>query len=714
MTALSKSPLPLLAAALLACVVRPVFAHLAPTSFPGYGFSWYDPVCGYACNNALATATLACTTTDMDMGDMAGMSMMGTTSPECRAGDSPFLTSLAYCMNSHCDPVKVPTWKRQQFWETQVTGDDTVLPKWSYSRALEQVGPAPPSSEFDPDSKGVLNQTVVLTAVTYENQAKFMVKFDYMEGLQARYIFVLLGVAVGTPIFFTYLTRLPFMTSFVNNVKPFWVYPSTIGTYNVRPLPWLLGNAPTIGQSFYIAMFVVLNVVLSAVNYSSSQPHPWGFGPREEMFSYIGYRTGHIAFGLLPLLILFSGRNNFLLWITNWSYATFLLLHRWIARIFTLHAIVHSFSLLITFKGSGSYPENSTQAYWIWGIVATVLACAMLILSHLYFRRLAYEAFLILHILLAAFVIIGCWYHIVLRWEHNFYMNWLYAACAVWAFDRVLRVLRLAKNGIRFAVVTEVGPDHVRVDVPDVHWANKPGQVAYAYFPSLDLRRPWENHPFSTASSALFKAASQLHSEVNTDRLEGETAGREIVEVDIVRTAQSDAKAAVLHVDGAAEPVFTNGVSLIIKKSAGLTRLLKSDRRLLTFLEGPYKQNTTAHILACDRVLLIGGGIGIMGLAAWTPAHRNVKLAWSIRASAKALLDEMGPALKSVVDKEVHIGERMDLGAILKREADSGYGKVGVVVCGPGGMCDEVRAVVASLGRAGPTVFELEVDAYSW
>ncbi|MBW1279568.1 ferric reductase-like transmembrane domain-containing protein, partial [Escherichia coli] len=82
----------------------------------------------------------------------------------------------------------------------------------------------------------------------------------------------------------------------------------------------------------YIFFFVALNIILSSVNYGSSQPHPWGFPKKEELLAYIGYRTGHVGYALLPLVVLFSGRNNFLLWVTNWSYGTYLLLHRWIAR----------------------------------------------------------------------------------------------------------------------------------------------------------------------------------------------------------------------------------------------------------------------------------------------------------------------------------------------------------------------------------------------
>ena len=39
-------------------------------------------------------------------------------------------------------------------------------------------------------------------------------------------------------------------------------------------------------------------------------------------------------------------------------------------------------------------------------------------------------------------------YNVVLIWGYNFYINWLYAACAVWFFDRLVRTLRVAKNGI--------------------------------------------------------------------------------------------------------------------------------------------------------------------------------------------------------------------------------------------------------------------------
>jgi predicted ferric reductase len=507
----------------------------------------------------------------------------------------------------------------------------------------------------------------------------------------------------------TLIVRLPFMTGVLDKIKPYLVYPSIIGTYHLRPLPFLSGNAPTVGQSLYIALFFILNVVLGAVNYSGSQPHPWDLGPRDEILAYVGYRTGHIAYALLPLLILFSGRNNFLLWITNWSYATYILLHRWVARIFAVQAIVHSVALLSSYLGSGAYSTDSKEPYWLWGIVATVLACAMLVFSHLYFRRLSYEFFLSLHILLAVFVIVGCWYHVTLRFGFKFYHNWLYAACAVWFFDRLLRVLRVVKHGIRRASITEVGPDHVRVDVPGVRWSSKPGYVAYVYFPTLNPLRPWENHPFSANSTSLFR---RYQRRLASPSISSGPSSLDNDNRDAEKSTANVSEARAIH--DAATGEGTTGLTFIIKKQAGLTKLLKSHGRLFTLLEGPYPQTPCSDVLKCDHVLLIGGGIGITGLIAWAHAHRNVKLAWSVRAGGEALVEEMKTALKGLADKEVLVGERLNLQQLLRSEAQAGYGKVGVVVCGPPEMCDAVRAVVAGLGRSGRTVFELEVHAFSW
>lgn len=429
------------------------------------------------------------------------------------------------------------------------------------------------------------------------------------------------------------------------------------------------------------------------------------------MLAYVGYRTGHISYALLPLVILFSARNNFLLWITNWSYSTYILMHRWVARVFAVQAVVHSITLLCTYVGTGSYAVDSVTAWWRWGIVATVLTCAMCVFSTLWFRRKAYEVFLVGHVIMAVLVIVGCWYHVILRWGFNFYDDWLMAASALWFLDRLLRVMRMAMNGVKYAIVTEVGDDHVRIEVPGLRWDRRPGYVAYAHFPTVSTWRFWENSPFSVTPTRTFHIPT--HGAV-VARVSSATSSSDDVEklpASLAAYPKSAHGAAVTLTVAS-----TAGVTFIVKKRSGLTKRLVPGKRLLTFLDGPYRFHHSAAALKCDRVLLVGGGIGITGLLPWVDAHPNIKLAWSVKLSAEKLVLELDTVLSRVPDKVVLVGERLPIADLLLSEAHAGYDRVAIVVCGPGGMCDDIRDQVSTLRSKEKTntVFELEVDAFSW
>ena len=156
------------------------------------------------------------------------------------------------------------------------------------------------------------------------------------------------------------------------------------------------------------------------------------------------------------------------------------------------------------------------------------------------------------------------------------------------------------------------------------------------------------------------------------------------------------------------------GLTLLVKKSTGMTKYLQSRDTLLTLLDGPYLNNPTKEMLCCDRLLLIGGGIRITSILPWIANHREVKLCWSVKESAKCLVQEVEGVLSTVPEKEILIGSRFDFTQLLVEEKESGWGRVGVVVSGPGEFCDDVRQAVAMVGRGSKTVFQLEVDAYSW
>ncbi|MCJ1456008.1 hypothetical protein MMC28_006365 [Mycoblastus sanguinarius] len=699
-------------------VTRPVLGALV-----GYGIYPYKPPCAHACYRSLSSLMLECSSDTASEREMDSDSEI--TSPQCRAGETPWLTSLAWCMCTNCAEYNVSTSGLERFWEEQCTGDPTVAPKWGYSTTLFNIAQSPTRELTETDD--TLNITALVNPAVYEAQYNALttvqrenvVESGYRYGIDPSLVgkmcqlliceqhsIAILVTGFGTPIFLTWMGYVPYMSGVLNKIKPYLVYPSIIGTYQVRPLPYLLGNAPTVGQSLYIVMFFILNVVLTAVNYESRQPHAWYATQRLEITAFIFYRTGVLAFVMAPLVILFSSRNNFLLWVTNWSHSTFLLLHRWVARIFALQVLLHSLLALPLY-----YPSEAKKGYWIWGAVATVAVMILVFASGLYVRLFVYEFFLITHILLSVFVIIGCWYHIKLwiglTWG---YETWLYAACAVWFFDRLARAGRIFKTGLRRAKVTDLGGGYFRVDVVGIRWGSTPGKHVYAYFPTLNPLRFWENHPFSVIPTALLQPSCRsLKSEVV-----GSTAGLDHIDmkadhIDMERHDRFTEQAETML-----ESRPTIGLTLFIRKSRGITKHLQADGGLLTLFDGPYCNNPSKEVLRCDRLLLIGGGIGITGLLPWVANHWNVRLCWSVKETAKCLVEAMDGVLSGIAEKDVKVGQRLSVSELLAKESDSGWCKVGVVVSGPGGLCDNVRAAVAAAGKKGNTVFELEVDAYSW
>jgi predicted ferric reductase len=285
-------------------------------------------------------------------------------------------------------------------------------------------------------------------------------------------------------------------------------------------------------------------------------------------------------------------------------------------------------------------------------------AVIIVLTSVLIIRQRAYELFLITHVVMAVITVVGCWYHVYIGYENTFgYETWLYATIAVWFFDRLARVARMLKTGTRRAKVIDIGSTIVRVDIPNIRWA-APGHTVYVYFPTLHPLRQWESHPFSMLPTATLNKYKRSHSD-----LAGSETGdfKTSHAVEVASTSEADGKA------------YTNsGLTLFVRKSAGMTGLLKANAGLLTLLEGPYSTTPTKAVRQSDRLLLIGGGIGITGLLPFLWSHPNAKLFLSVKAADQCLVDTLSSMFDEVHEKEVIVGQRLKLESLLRDEASSG------------------------------------------
>ncbi|KAF6787314.1 ferric-chelate reductase, partial [Colletotrichum musicola] len=213
------------------------------------------PFCATACYGSLSSYRLDCSEVHGDPDDHHAHVM---TSPECRADNAPFLTSLAWCIHSKCEEVgeHLSTSEIEEFWERTAGGDSAVQPRWSYRQALANIFEAP-VMELGHD--GTISETVktpFFWNVLYGTYTTL-----YQEGWNMNVFgLIILNVGLGLPVVLTWLGYLPLFDRVFERLRPYIVYPSLVGTYHVRPLPFFLGNAPTVGQALYVGLMVALNV----------------------------------------------------------------------------------------------------------------------------------------------------------------------------------------------------------------------------------------------------------------------------------------------------------------------------------------------------------------------------------------------------------------------------------------------------------------------
>lgn len=521
-------------------------------------------------------------------------------------------------------------------------------------------------------------------------------------------------ISFGLPVVLSGLAYLPLVSRAISKVQAYIIWPSSVGTRHAQSLPYLLGKAPVIGQALYVLLFLILNIVFTAAGYQSRQPNAWNPTVKLEIMAYMIGRTGQLAYIMMPLLWLFAGRNNILLWMSNWSHSTFMTLHRWVARIYTVQVLLHSIIALYKYQQTGMYSMEVVKSYWIWGIVATLSVVILCFGSGLYVRHFYYQSFLVVHIVVSVFIVVGCWYHAYdLYGLLGGYVYWMYATAAVWSFDRLCRLLRIWTAGICHAQVIEIGgvDGYARIDVPGVRWGRKPGMHASLYFPTLTPLTPWVNHPFSVMPTVMLRPSHYRGKTAGNEHIEdGSSSDRTDSNHDIEKSV------AVVNTHRKQNIPAEVGLTFFVKKTfGGTTKLLRSSNDLLTLVEGPYPNNASDQVLDCDRLLLIGGGIGIASLVPFVASHYNVKLCWSVKETAQCLVDELSDPLEQVQDKQVFVGQRLDVQALLAAESEAGWKKIGIVVAGPPQMCDDARAfIVAEARRSRSTEFAMEIEAYSW
>lgn len=245
---------------------------------------------------------------------------------------------------------------------------------------------------------------------------------------------------------------------------------------------------PTRGESLALVALTCLVVYLCNINIHYVHGDPFFKTPGEAYQRYYAVRCGVFSSYLMPFSVLFAGRNNLLQWLTKWEYSTFVMLHRWVSRVLVALIAVHSvcYGELLRRRHSHIGP------YIYWGVLGFYLGIVLLFQGLLFLRRKWYEAFLVLHIVLAVAFLVGAWFHV-----KDLYFLWLYYCSAwLWLSDRLIRIHSLCHFGFPKAEVQLFEDNCLKVRVPKPPgFRSEGGGHCFLHF--LTWWSFWQSHPFT-------------------------------------------------------------------------------------------------------------------------------------------------------------------------------------------------------------------------
>lgn len=434
----------------------------------------------------------------------------------CNVENQPALGSLANCLTLTNNTKAIDVFVKDCATKTDFTMDDFNAAYENATQHLVNQTADPTFNLTEIYNKPVeLSSSLVFRGV--ESTVNRYQNYNYgsIFGVVLISYWFLVIIASGVWNFMKFATPgvvKSFGGKFSNKFRSWITVPATFGKrhseyfYIFKFIPTLI---PTRWESIMIGGWLVLVLAFNVTDYEHNVGNTIWAIQSSEMGRKIADRTGMEILFLMPTLILFAGRNNFLQLVTGWHYSRFVLVHKWVARIATLLTMLHAVGMTYNGKGIGKYELRNTHAYVRWGMVACVSMFLMCFLAISALRKNNYELFLLIHILLAVFAVVGGWYHT----EDPGYTEFYSAAAAVWAFDRFVRIVRLIGFGVRTADVQLKANETVKVTVSKPpYWKTFPGAHAYIHFfrPTMF----WQSHPFTIVESSEDKGTITFYLKV--------------------------------------------------------------------------------------------------------------------------------------------------------------------------------------------------------
>ncbi|KAF5981730.1 ferric reductase Fre2p [Fusarium bulbicola] len=498
------------------------------------------------------------------------------------------------------------------------------------------------------------------------------------------------------------------------------------------------GTLPPRIQTLPLILFVIVNIACTIHGYDIFEGYGYYPSVWTQVLRHVSDRTGILSFANFPLIWLFGMRNNIVIWLTGWDFKTYNNFHRWVGRIATLQAVIHSigYTIIILQRGGWKYfCQIWTFTFWWTAELATIFICLLLGLSMFWIRRENYEFFLITHIVLSFWILVAMLGHVSIFSGAYDLLVWVPAL--IWLLDRVIRALRIMAFNSKFwdtkALITYSEDAHmIRVTVPisSSLYSINPG--TFYYIMVLNRRNLWESHPFTVAAIS------------GPGRCDTDTLGE-------------DAPLLDYGASGRLRPALKKSqrqMTFLIRPYDSFTSRLREyaeeerpkPATVRMAVDGPYGKTLPLERFA--KVLFIVGGSGIAVPLSYlqiltTSSNKplRIEVHWAVRQSAFAVdvLDrELGDILgndrveinvyltaggvdgRMACDEAIYRltkwrSTRLDVEQIIDRALEDGeIESIAVVTSGPAKMADESRRVVVA--RTVPSCPRIEYfeESFQW
>lgn len=231
----------------------------------------------------------------------------------------------------------------------------------------------------------------------------------------------------------------------------------------------------------------------------------------------IGFRGGWISVTQVPLVYLLASKSSIIGFIIGTSHERLNWLHRWVSRTLLVSVTVHGFFFMAEWVRADFVKlELSMMPVVKYGLAAWGILVWTFLTSLSPMRRLAYEFFVLQHIVSSAVFLWAIYVHVPSYARYN-----IWFAIGALLLDRAVRTVLLLIRNIRLRRAKGCGATQkighpvelqascseiVVITIKDVHLSWKAGQHMYLWLPRLG---PLESHPFTIASP--YKKAAECH-----------------------------------------------------------------------------------------------------------------------------------------------------------------------------------------------------------